>query len=209
MRADGKLTRKGELRATAILEASVRCLARDGFGLTSLQRVADEAGLTKRAVIYYYDSREGLFSHVVQHIGGRFIEQLEDALRDLVEPADMVDRGFATIWATITTDRALLAAWFGLQAESITNAEFRGAATYITTRLSDLLSSLIDRLLVHGRVLHIDRDALEVLVVANIQGLILRYLDGGDTPQLQVAIRTLQGFLGSVSSLPEVRETTA
>jgi AcrR family transcriptional regulator len=207
MRADGDLTRKGELRATAILDASVRCLARDGFGLTSLQRVADEAGLTKRAVIYYYDSREGLFAHVVQHIGGRFIGQLEDALRDLVEPADMIDRGFATIWAAITTDRALLVAWFGLQAESITNAEFRGAASYITTRLSELLSSLIDRLLVHGRVLHVDRDALEILVVANVQGLILKYLDSGDTPQLQVAIKTLQDFLATVSSLPEAVQT--
>ncbi|UTI63257.1 hypothetical protein NBH00_18075 [Paraconexibacter antarcticus] len=119
----------------------------------------------------------------------------------------MIDRGFATIWAAITTDRALLVAWFGLQAESITNAEFRGGASYITTRLSELLSSLIDRLLVRGRVLHIDRDALEILVVADVQGLILKYLDSADTPQLQVAIKTPQDFLATVSSPPPTAQT--
>jgi AcrR family transcriptional regulator len=204
MRADGDLTRKGEQRATAILDAALRCLARDGFAATSLQRVADEAGVGKRAVIYYYDTREGLFAHVVQHVGGRFIGGLEDAVRGLEDPADIIDRSFETLWAAITTDRALLVAWFGLQAESITNPAFRGAAGYINTRFRDLVSGLIDGLLVRGRTLHLDRTTLEVLILANVQGLILMYLDSGDTPELHNAIATVQRFLANVSSLPDV-----
>ncbi|MBJ7329200.1 MAG: TetR/AcrR family transcriptional regulator [Solirubrobacteraceae bacterium] len=202
MRADGELTRKGEQRATAILDAALRCLARDGFAATSLQRVADEAGLNKRAVIYYYDTREGLFLHVVEHVGGRFITQLENAVQGLEEPSDIVERGFETFWSAITTDRALLVAWFGLQAESITNPALRGAARYISTRFRDLVSSLIDDAIGRGRTLLLDRAGLEVLILANVQGLILNYLENGDTPELQTAINTVQTALTYVSQPP-------
>lgn len=202
MRADGELTRKGEQRARAILDATLRCLARDGFAATSLQRVADEAGVNKRTVIYYYETREGLFTHVIQFIGGQFIRGLEENLRDLEEPADIVDRGFQTLWAAITTDRALLVAWFGLQAESITNPDLRGAASYINVRFRELVSGLIDGLLLRGRVLHLERSTLEVLILANVQGLILSFLESGDTPELQAAIATVQRLLAGASSLP-------
>lgn len=203
MRAEGDLTKKGAMRANEILEAALRCLARDGFAATSLQRVADEAGLHKRAVIYYYDSRAGLFDHVVQHVGGRFIQQLEASVRDLEEPTDIVEQGFEAVWAAITTDRALLVAWFGLQAESITNPDFRGAAQYITAGFRSVVSSLIDDALARGRVLRLDRAALEVLVLANVQGLILGYLDGGDTDELHRAIATVQRLLANVSLATE------
>ncbi|WP_354700459.1 hypothetical protein DSM112329_00737 [Paraconexibacter sp. AEG42_29] len=202
MRADGDLTRKGAQRATEILDAALRCLARDGFAATSLQRVADEAGLNKRVVIYYYESREGLFLHVVEHVGGRFIAQLEDTVRGLEEPSDIVERGFETFWASITTDRALLVAWFGLQAESITNPALHGAASYISTRFRDLVSGLIDDAIGRGRILLLDRASLEVLILANVQGLILNYLENGDTPELQTAIKTVQTALTYVSQAP-------
>ncbi|MGK2937645.1 MAG: TetR/AcrR family transcriptional regulator [Solirubrobacteraceae bacterium] len=202
MRADGDLTRKAEQRATAILDAALRCLAHDGFAATSLQRVADEAGLNKRAVIYYYDTREGLFLHVVEHVGGRFITQLENAVLGLEEPSDIVERGFETFWAAITTDRALLVAWFGLQAESITNPALRGAARYISTRFRDLVSRIIDDAIGRGRILLLDRASLEVLILANVQGLILNYLEDGDTPELHTAINTVQTALTYVSQPP-------
>lgn len=200
MRAD--LTRKGAARADAILEAALRCVARDGFATTSMQRVADEAGLSKRAVSYYYDSRPGLFTHIVETVGDRFIVQIERSVAELEEPADIIERGFEALWDAITTDRALLVAWFGLQAESITNPEFRDAARYITKRLRSVISSLIDDALARGRTLHLERSALEVLIVANVQGLILNYLDAGDTPELQHAIATVQTFLTNVSAPP-------
>ncbi|UTI66764.1 TetR/AcrR family transcriptional regulator [Paraconexibacter antarcticus] len=196
------LTSKGQQRATAILEAALRCPARDGFAATSLQRVADEAGLNKRAVIYYYDSREGLFGRVVEHVGGRFIKQLEDTVQGLEDPSDIVERGFETFWAAITTDRALLVARFGLQAESITNPAFLGAARYISTRFRDLVSGLIDDAIGRGRTLLLDRASLEVLILTNVQGLILNYLENGDTPELHTAIKTVQTALTYVSQPP-------
>jgi AcrR family transcriptional regulator len=199
MRADGDLTTKGQRRAQEILEATLRCLARDGFAATSMQRVADEAGLGKRAVVYYFSTREGLIEHVVRYVGGQVLDRLEQAVAGLEEPADIVDRGFEVVWEAMTNDRALLAAWFGLQAESITNPEYRGAASYITDRVDELVTALIDAQVARGSRLRIDRESLRVLTLANIQGLILYYLERGDTPELAKAITDFQRFLSNVA----------
>ena len=54
MSAAGHLTDKGERRAMQILDAALRSLATCGYGQTSIQRVADEAAVQKRVVLYYF-----------------------------------------------------------------------------------------------------------------------------------------------------------
>lgn len=199
MRVRGDLTRKGERRAQEILDAALRCLARDGFAATSIQRVADEAGLHKRVVIYYYGSREGLFGGVIRYLGDQLFDQLEAALAGLEEPADIVERSYSELWGAITTDRALLVAWFGLRAEAITNPILQSTANYITDRFRALVSGLIDDMLARGRVLLIGRDSLEVLILACLQGLILDFLERGETPALHEGIQDFQTWLTTVT----------
>jgi AcrR family transcriptional regulator len=196
------LTRKGNLRVREILDAAVCCLARDGYAATSIQRVADEAGLHKRAVLYYCGSREGLFDAVVRDLGDRLFDPLERVLTDLDDPKDIVERGYDMIWAAITTDRALLVAWFGLRAEAITNPVLAATANYISDRFRALISRLIDRMLSLGRMLRVERTSLEVMILACSQGLILDYLERGETPGLHEAVAEFQDWLASVSLAP-------
>ena len=207
MRVEGALTPKGERSAEAIIDAALRCLARDGYAATSLQRVADEAELGKRTVIYYYGTREGLFDQVVRRVGGRLLDQLEQVTVGEEDPADIVSRGFERVWAAITTDRALLVAWFGLLAESVTNPALADTASYITTRFRGLIARLIDDALQRGRTLHLRRSSLEVLILAGVQGLVLEYLERGETPELSMAIEDFQAWLISVSTEPADADT--
>ncbi len=202
MRAAGDLTRKGNLRVAEILDAALRCLARDGYAATSLQRVADEAGVHKRVVLYYYESRENLFDAVVRTLGDRLFDRLEAALAGLEEPADIVDRGYTELWSAITTDRALLVAWFGLRAEAITDPVLQVTARYLSDRFRALIGGLIDDALGRGRVLVVGRSSLEVLIMAGLQGLILDYLERGETPELQAGIKDFQRWLTAVSAPP-------
>ncbi|MGK2937654.1 MAG: TetR/AcrR family transcriptional regulator [Solirubrobacteraceae bacterium] len=194
-------SRKGEQRAETIIDAALRCLARDGYAATSLQRVGDESSLGKRAVVYYFGSRDGLFDHVVRVVGGRLVDQLEQSVLGLEDPADIVARGFERMWEAITSDRALLVAWFGLRTEAITNDGLRPAANYITDRMRAVIAMLIDNALARGRVLHMRRPALDVLILAGIQGLILEYVERGSTPDLHDGIAEFRVFLEGVSSV--------
>jgi AcrR family transcriptional regulator len=199
---DERLSAKGERHAAQILDAAVRCLARDGYAATSLQRVADEAGLGKRTVIYYYGTREGLFDHVVRKLADQLVDQLKQAIGDAEEPADMIARGFGPLWAAITEDRALLVAWLGLVAESITNPALRDASSSIAQGFRDLLSALLDDALARGRTLRLERGSLEILVLAGMRGLILEYLERGPSPELELAISDFQRMLGDVTLPP-------
>lgn len=50
-----------------ILEQAVRLFSRNGYGSTSVQKLAEAAGITKPTVYYHFGSKEGLFEALVQH----------------------------------------------------------------------------------------------------------------------------------------------
>lgn len=193
-------TTKGARQADAILEATVRCLGRDGYAGTSLQRIADEAGVPKRSVLYYYGSREALFEQVVRRIVDRLMDQVSTAVEGLEEPADVVSAGFERLWTGLTGDPALLAAYFGLFAESVTDPSLRAAIP----SLSDAYRGLVERLVANardqGRKLLVDEESLVVLIVAGVQGLLLEFLERGDSPGLQRATVRFQRWIASTTA---------
>lgn len=199
MSAAGHLTDKGERRAMQILDAALRSLATCGYGQTSIQRVADEAAVQKRVVLYYFPSREALFDAVVRRLGDQLFDDLENRLIGLEEPEDIVQAGFDTLWTAVTTDRALLIAWFGLRAEAITNPTLRATASYITDRFRMLVTRLVDDALARGRRPVMDRAALEILIVACSQGLLLDYLERGETVALHKGLHDFQRWLALVT----------
>lgn len=196
-------TAKGRRQSELIVEATIRCLARDGYAATSLQAVADEAGVGKRAVIYYFDNRETLFDEVVRRLGDQLHSTLRETLAGLEDPESMGVAGFAAYWNALVVDRALLVAWFGLRTEAITSPELKPSADYITAGIREVVVELIDRLLDRGYQLTIEREALVVLAVAGAQGLILQYLEDGDTPELRGGLDTFQAFLAGSAIRPE------
>lgn len=188
-------TPKGIERAERILEATVRCLARDGYAATSIQAVADEAGASKRMVLYYYGSREGLFAAVITRLGDRVLEALRDGVADVTSPQGAIASGFARIWDSVTEDRALLTAWIGLRVEAITDKALVERSDYIGAGIREISGTIIDRLLSLGWRMRGDRQGMEVLIVAGIEGLLLRYIEQGDSKELHAGIVEFQRVL--------------
>ena len=140
MSTPAHLTSKGDARARLIIDATLRCLATDGYAGVSIQRIADEAGIPKRSVLYYYGSRDQLFAHVVPAIVTRFVEQIQASVAGLDSAPAIVDAGFHALWDALTRDRGLLIAWFGLQTEAITNPALQPVAEAATGRLRGLFA---------------------------------------------------------------------
>lgn len=201
MRPIAPPTAKGARHAQAILDATLRCLGRDGYHATSLARIAQEAGTQKRMISYYYGTREQLIEHAIRHLGDRLISQLTQAVQGLEEPAEIIATGFQQFWSALTTDRALLVAYFGLTAEAITNPNLKPATAYITDRLRELIATQIQAAKARGRRILADEQSLIVLIIATVQGLILDYLERGHTPQLQKAINDFQAGLAQLAPI--------
>ncbi len=192
------LTPKGARQADAIVEAAIRCLGRDGFAASSLQRIADEAEVNKRALLYYFADREDLFEHVVRRIGDRLLARVAEAVAGREEPHEIVSAGFEEIWAVVTSDRALLAAYFGLVAESVTDPTLRASTAHITDGFRAIIGELIRDAAARGRRPAIDPVVLTEFVVAGFQGLTLTFLERGETPELMGTIEAFRTWVGTV-----------
>ncbi len=53
---------------TQIMTAAHRLFLRDGYGATSMDSIADEAGVSKRTVYSHFGSKEALFGNVIGHL---------------------------------------------------------------------------------------------------------------------------------------------
>jgi AcrR family transcriptional regulator len=195
-------TTKGARQAEAILDAAYRTLATRGYAASSLQRIAEEAHVDKRLILYYFDSRAALLTAVVQRITDRLLAQIEDAIGDLERPADIVPAGFARLWDAITADPQLHAVYFGLAAESVTDPSLREALRPLNHGYRQLIARLIDDAIRHGYELKLAPSSVAIAVIAGIQGLTLQYLEQGQTPELAQATTDFQHWLISLARKP-------
>lgn len=184
-------TDKGARQAEEILDAALRCLGRDGYAATSLSRVAEEAGVSKRMVLYYFDSREALFVQLAQSVGSRLIDQLEEAVAGIQEPSEVVHAGFGRMWEAITADRGLLIAMFGITTESVTDERLAGAVHEFKDNLRALLRRQIVSARSHGRRVLLDDEVVITAIISGFFGLAIEWLEAGDTPALT---GTIAGF---------------
>lgn len=63
--APGRLT---DRKRAAILDAAVEEFATSGFDTTSMDRIADRAGVSKRTVYNHFQSKDALFEAIVQEL---------------------------------------------------------------------------------------------------------------------------------------------
>ena len=63
-----------------IVEAGVRCIAREGVGGASMAAIALEAGVSKALLHYHYHDRSTLLAEIVDRIGIRTIERERAAI---------------------------------------------------------------------------------------------------------------------------------
>ncbi len=63
-----RANRVREKRVQSIMDAAEIEFARNGLSGTSVQSIADRAGLQKRQVLYFFKSKESLYKDVIEHI---------------------------------------------------------------------------------------------------------------------------------------------
>lgn len=88
-RCDGVLSRVREARRRHILEAAQRVFLREGYHGATMERVAEEAGVSKQTLYNYFADKESLFIALAEtwkERGGLF--QLRDAIAGLASAAD-------------------------------------------------------------------------------------------------------------------------
>lgn len=105
-------TREEQRTATrqAILDATVDCLAEDGYGWLTTRRVAERAGVAQSTVMHHFATREALLIEAVTQVAAGLADQVVGridlaALRDPAHREAVLDE----TWREFTSPQALAA----------------------------------------------------------------------------------------------------
>jgi DNA-binding transcriptional regulator YbjK len=98
---------RGAARRQALLDATVRLLARDGARAVTHRAVAEEAGTTHGAPRYYFATREALLDSALREIAARQVQAVEELLRELppAGPGERAARLAAFVGGLVSEDR--------------------------------------------------------------------------------------------------------
>lgn len=192
-------TSKGVRQSQVILDAALACLGRDGYAATSLARVADEAGVSKRMVLYYFDSRETLFVELTRSIGDRILTILRESVAGIEDPAVVVQKGFETVWEALTADRGLLIALFGVTTESVTDERLAGSVDEFNDGMRDILRGQLRAARENGRKIVVDDEVAVTAMISGFNGLLYQWLLRGATDDLAGAIKGYQTLIASLA----------
>src|SRR5215472_10945110 len=104
IRTEARRRRKAE-RPGEILEAAFTQFARNGYAATTLDQIAERAGVTKGTIYVYFENKEHLFISMVRELTKATLEPVwEMAERHQGSTADLLRQQFDFIYRHIVSD---------------------------------------------------------------------------------------------------------
>lgn len=207
MRTDGATrTRspKGEREAARILTAATRSLARDGFGGATLGRIAAEAGVDKKMVVYYFSGRDPLLVELIRDIGRRVTANIADAIAQLSDLEETAETAIEKMWEGAIEEPELPRAYLALLAGSRESEPVAQALAELRTDIERLFEERITAVEANGYRLVVERAGFRTLMLAIWRGLALEWAENGDTPALDEALAQFKRVvMSSFEAAPE------
>jgi AcrR family transcriptional regulator len=126
-------------RVVQILDAAARCFARNGFANTTIQEIAQEAGLTKSMIHYYFESKQVLILELQAFVYERYFRRVQLKLEGL--GPDSAERLQHALWEVyeIVKDRQFLRLQLELLAEAGRDAYMKSRMDLATQRSREFI----------------------------------------------------------------------
>lgn len=139
------LTRREQHAKTheALLDATIRCLVAHGYAGTTTQRIQDEAGVSRGALLHHFGSKSELLVAAIHHIADLRLKNLGELIADLGDGPDALERMVRAIRSAMAGPafQAAIELW----AASRTDPQLRAALLPAERRLGSALRALFDR----------------------------------------------------------------
>jgi AcrR family transcriptional regulator len=190
-------TEKGARQIETILAATLRTIATHGYAATSLARIAAEAGTTKRMVLYYFESRDQLFTELVHRITAQMVEQSKAGFDAESDPSDGVRRSARLLWDRVVGDPVLVHAYFAVLGEAGANTALRNLLDHVRAAHLEVVQLHLERARALGIVPPVDPDVLSTLMFAGFRGLLLEFYERGPSPALDGALAIFEASLSA------------
>ena len=145
-------------RRRQLLDVALEVFAHKGFHQTSMEEVADAAGVTKPVLYQHFGSKRELYLELLEDVGGQMMTAVAKAVAQARGPHQQVEAGFAAYFRFVAEHEEAFKLLFGGGARR--DAEFADAVRHVEGSIADELARLIEadidtdhrHLLAHGLI---------------------------------------------------------
>ena len=145
-------------RRRQLLDVALEVFAAHGFHATSMDQVAEAAGVTKPVLYQHFGSKRKLYLELLHDVGAQVTEAIAKATAAADGPRQQVTAGFRTYFDFVAEHPSAFTLLFGSGARR--DEEFADAVRRVEEDFAELIAPLIEagiddehrRLLAHGLV---------------------------------------------------------
>lgn len=169
-----------EERRGAILRAAYRVMAREGVHRTPLDRVAEEAGVSKGLLLYYFHSKDELALAAMEWVLDATAARVRKALADIADPADAVSAVIDAVWIAPKANRDFFRFYLDGVEHQTRSPGFDDLGKTATVIINGLYQEVIETGLNEGVFDVADPVSAAVDMRAVIEGSFLQWLQTDD-----------------------------
>jgi AcrR family transcriptional regulator len=129
-------------RRRQLLDVALGVFAGQGFHRTSMNDVADAAGVTKPVLYQHFSSKRSLYLELLDDVGGRLLALIAKATAEADSPREQVHRGFAAYFRFVAAHPHAFTLLFGRGARQ--EDDFTDAVRRVEASIAEAIAPLID-----------------------------------------------------------------
>lgn len=146
-------------RRKQLLEVALQVFGERGFHPTSMNDVAEAAGVTKPVLYQHFRSKRDLYREVLTDVGAELMEAITKATAAAASPHEQVELGFIAYFRFVAANEAAFRVLFG--GGTRRDEEFATQVAAVEGSIAEAIATLIDvegldaaqrRQLAHGLV---------------------------------------------------------
>ncbi len=178
-------------RRSQLLEVATRVFARDGYHATSMNDVAEAAGVTKPVLYQHFASKRDLFVELLTEIGSELQDTIAKATADASGPRQQIEHGFRAYFRYVDDHPDSYRVLFG--SGSRRDPEFASFTRAVEESIAAMIAELI---LVDGEPVS-DRHVLAHGIVGMTESASRYWLSHDRTPDVDTLASQLAGLAWS------------
>jgi AcrR family transcriptional regulator len=129
-------------RRQQLLDVAREVFAQRGFHATSMDEIAETAGVTKPVLYQHFPSKRSLYIELLTDTGDQLLRALTSATRNIESGRERVEQGFLAYFRFVRDSRASFRLLFS--ASIRTDPEFARVVENVVQAAADVISELIE-----------------------------------------------------------------
>lgn len=128
-------------RRRQLTRVAIEVFSRRGYDSTSMDDIAEEAGVTKPVLYQHFRSKRSLYEELLEEVGSEMLQAIDEAVAAADGPRQQVEAGFTAYFRFVDERRSAFRLLFASGAPR--DEELAGALQRVEETLADEVDSLI------------------------------------------------------------------